>query len=71
MKAKLTNLRQTFYLQLVQKLQTLSDQLTWSHYTELLEIDEDLERNFYEKECISEKWSVRELIAYIPNKWFY
>ncbi|MBI4453348.1 hypothetical protein HY636_01775 [Candidatus Woesearchaeota archaeon] len=45
-----------FYLK-YQKSQTLSDQLTWSHYVELLEIDEDLERNFYEKECISEKWS--------------
>ncbi len=43
------------------KSQTLSDQLSWSHYVELLMIEEDVERSFYEKECLSEKWSVREL----------
>ena len=43
------------------KSQTLSDQLTWSHYIELLMIDDDLERSFYEKQCIKERWSVREL----------
>ena len=41
--------------------QTVSDQLGWSHYIELLGIEEDLERRFYEKQCISEGWSVREL----------
>lgn len=54
-----------------QKSQTLSDQLTWSHYVELLEIEEDLEKNFYEKECISEKWSVRELRRQINSALFY
>ena len=44
-----------------QKSQTLSDQLSWSHYIELLGIEEDLERKFYEKQCISEGWSIREL----------
>ena len=44
-----------------QKSQTLSDQLAWSHYIELLMIDDDLERSFYEKQCIKESWSVREL----------
>lgn len=32
------------------KSQTLSDQLTWSHYVELLKVDDPLERSFYEKE---------------------
>lgn len=41
--------------------QTLSDQLSWSHYIELLMIDNPLERSFYEKECIKENWGVREL----------
>ncbi len=41
---------------------TLSHQLTWSHYIELLKIDNELERSFYEKQSISENWSVRELI---------
>ena len=38
-----------------QKSQTLSDQLTWSHYIELLTIEDDLERKFYEIQCINEK----------------
>lgn len=41
--------------------ETLSHQLTWSHYFELLKIDDDLERSFYEKQCTIERWSVREL----------
>lgn len=39
----------------------LSHQLTWSHYVELLKIDHDLERSFYEKQAILEKWTIREL----------
>jgi predicted nuclease of restriction endonuclease-like (RecB) superfamily len=39
----------------------LSDQLTWAHYVELLFIDHDLERSFYEKQAILERWTVREL----------
>ena len=31
------------------KSQTLSDFLSWSHYIELLKIDDPLERSFYEK----------------------
>jgi predicted nuclease of restriction endonuclease-like (RecB) superfamily len=41
--------------------ETLSHKLSWSHYFELLKIDDDLERKFYEKQCIHEAWSVREL----------
>ena len=44
-----------------EKSQTLSDLLTWSHYIELLGISDDNERSFYEKQCILENWSVREL----------
>lgn len=44
------------------KFQTLSGKLNWSHYCELLSIENDYERNFYEKECINSNWSVRELI---------
>ncbi|MBK8565380.1 MAG: DUF1016 family protein [Saprospiraceae bacterium] len=39
----------------------LSDQLNWGHYVELLFIDHDLERSFYEKQAILERWTVREL----------
>lgn len=49
-----------FYLK-YQKSQTLSDQLSWSHYVEMLNVSDDMARSFYEKQCIHEKWSVREL----------
>jgi uncharacterized protein DUF1016 len=39
-----------------------SRQLSWSHYVELLKLDDPLERNFYEKQSILENWSVPELI---------
>lgn len=38
-----------------------SHQLSWSHYVELLKIGNDLERSFYEKQAIAERWSVPEL----------
>jgi predicted nuclease of restriction endonuclease-like (RecB) superfamily len=44
-----------------EKFQTLSGKLSWSHYTELLSISDDLARSFYEKQCEKESWSVREL----------
>jgi predicted nuclease of restriction endonuclease-like (RecB) superfamily len=40
---------------------TLSHQLSWSNYIELLKIDNELERSFYEKQSILENWNVREL----------
>ena len=43
------------------KIQTLSGKLSWSHYIELLSIDEDSKRSFYEKEAENSKWSVRML----------
>ena len=41
--------------------QTVSSKLSWSHYLELIKIDEDNKRNFYLNECINSRWSVREL----------
>jgi predicted nuclease of restriction endonuclease-like (RecB) superfamily len=38
-----------------------SHQLSWSHYVELLKIDDELERSFYEKQAAAERWSVPEL----------
>ncbi len=40
---------------------TLSSKLSWSHYLELLKIDEEQKRKFYMNECINSRWSVREL----------
>ncbi len=39
-----------------------SHQLSWSHYVELLKIDDPLERSFYEKQTLIEHWSVAQLI---------
>lgn len=41
------------------KSQTLSDQLTWSHYVELLKVDDPLERSFYEKESVRRRCKAR------------
>lgn len=41
--------------------ETLSRKLGWSHYVELLKINDPLERSFYEQQSIIENWSVREL----------
>ena len=49
-----------FYI-IYPKIQTVSRKLSWSHYCELLSIENEEERNFYEKECINSNWSVREL----------
>jgi predicted nuclease of restriction endonuclease-like (RecB) superfamily len=38
-----------------------SDLLSWSHYVELLKIEDEMERGFYEQQAIREKWSVPEL----------
>lgn len=41
--------------------ETLSHKLTWSHYCELLKVDNDLAREFYEKQAIIDNWGIREL----------
>lgn len=40
---------------------TLSSKLSWSHYLELIKIEECSKRQFYLNECINCRWSVREL----------
>lgn len=52
------------------KSATLSHQLTWSHYIELLKIDDELERSFYEKQAIQDKLTVRELQRQIETALF-
>lgn len=44
--------------------QTLSgklEKLSWSHICELIPIEDKLEREFYEVECINQRWNIREL----------
>lgn len=49
-----------FYLT-YNKWQALPAKLTWTHFVSLLSISDDYERQFYEKQCVSESWSTREL----------
>ena len=49
-----------FYL-LYPKIQTVFGFLSWSHYVELLKIDDPQERAFYEREAETGRWGVREL----------
>ena len=44
-----------------EKVATLSQQLTWSHFVELLPIEDDLKRDYYAAMCRSEGWTVRTL----------
>ena len=59
-----------FYM-LYPKFQTLSGKLSWSHYVELLKIDDPVERSFYERECANEHWGVRELKRQMKSMLFH
>lgn len=48
----------------------INKSLSWSHYVELITIKDDAKRNFYEKECISSNWSVRELQRQLDTSLF-
>ena len=48
----------------------INESLSWSHYVELITIKDDAKRNFYEKECISSNWSVRELQRQLDTSLF-
>lgn len=58
-RSNLQNMR-LFYLA-YPNCQTLSGNLSWSHYCELLTISDENKRSFYEKETLNSGWSVREL----------
>lgn len=40
---------------------SLSRQLSWSHFKEIIYIDDSLKREFYAEMCRVEQWSVRSL----------
>jgi predicted nuclease of restriction endonuclease-like (RecB) superfamily len=50
--------------------QTVSAQLTWSHYLICLSIENQAKRQFYETETIKNSWSVRQLERQV-NSQFY
>jgi predicted nuclease of restriction endonuclease-like (RecB) superfamily len=51
--------------------ETMSHQLSWSHYFEILKADNDLEISFYAKQCEKENWSVRELKRQMKSLLFH
>lgn len=58
------------FYQTYQIQQTVSVQLSWSHYCELLSISDSDKRSFYEKEAVNANWSVRELKRQIESSLF-
>ncbi|HLD72865.1 MAG TPA: PDDEXK nuclease domain-containing protein [Candidatus Nanoarchaeia archaeon] len=64
-----TYLMRLFFIK-YHKIQTVSGKLSWSHYCELLNVSNDLGKSFYEKQCLKEKWSVRELSRQINSMLF-
>ncbi len=58
-RTNLSYMRQ-FYIK-YPKNETVSHKLTWSHYFELLKVEDDLAREFYQNQAISDNWTVREL----------
>lgn len=55
----LKNMRK-FY-KLYPNIDNISQDVSWSHYLELIKINEEPKRKFYLNECINSRWSVREL----------
>ena len=46
---------------------TLSAQLSWSHFKQLITMNDPLQREFYAQMCRIERWSVRELTSRINS----
>ncbi len=51
-------------------VQTLATQLTWSHFVEIVRLDDPLKRDFYAEMCRMERWSVRTLCKKIGSMLF-
>ncbi|PZT98659.1 MAG: hypothetical protein DI622_22510, partial [Chryseobacterium sp.] len=48
-------------------VQSLTGHLTWTHFCELLIIEDKAKRSFYEKETVNSNWSIRELKRQIDS----
>jgi predicted nuclease of restriction endonuclease-like (RecB) superfamily len=48
----------------------LRDQLAWTHYRQIMRVEDETARNFYIDECIKSNWSTRQLERQI-NTHFY
>ena len=45
--------------------------LTWSHYRTLLQVDDEVARQWYENEATREVWSVKTLQRNISSQYYY
>ena len=54
------NYMRLFYVK-YPKSETVSHKLSWSHYFELLKVEDNLAREFYQNQAEIENWTVREL----------
>ena len=65
-----TNLRnmRRFYLMFPIR-ETLSPELSWSHYIKLMRVTDGTAREFYAKEAVKSGWSVRQLERQINRIW--
>ncbi|MGO8749537.1 MAG: PDDEXK nuclease domain-containing protein [Thermoguttaceae bacterium] len=54
----------------VEIVQTLSGQLSWSHFLAIIPLDNPLKRDFYAEMCRLERWSVRTLRQKIDRMLF-
>ena len=52
------------------KFQTVSGKLSWSHFSELLTVSDDIRRSFYEKQSVAENWTFREMKRQIDSSLF-
>lgn len=48
----------------------VSDELSWTHYRQIMKVENETARNFYINECIKSNWSTRQLERQI-NTHFY
>ena len=66
--SNLRNMRR-FYLTFPIR-ETLSPELSWSHYVKLMRIPDEKERTFYTEECVKSAWSVRQLERQIHTMYY-
>lgn len=59
------------YPEIFQTLSGKSALLSWSHYTMLLQVKDKDAREWYEREAISQTWSVRTLQRNISSQYYY
>ena len=58
------------YFEDFEKIVTLSQKLSWSHFIEIIKMNTNIKRNFYITMCINENWSVRTLRDRVDSNLF-